>query len=37
MVSKGLDFKDVALVGVMSADKMLTFPDFRSSSVLTKC
>ena len=30
MVSKGLDFKDVALVGVMSADKMLTFPDFRS-------
>ena len=30
MVSKGLDFKDVGLVGVMSADKMLTFPDFRS-------
>ena len=30
MVSKGLDFEDVALVGVMSADKMLTFPDFRS-------
>ena len=30
MVSKGLDFKDVALVGVMSADKMFTFPDFRS-------
>ncbi len=30
MVSKGLDFEDVALVGVMSADKMLAFPDFRS-------
>ena len=30
MVSMGLDFKDVALVGVMSADKMLTFPDVRS-------
>ncbi len=30
MVSKGLDFEDVALVGVMSADKMLTFPNFRS-------
>ena len=30
MVSKGLDFEDVALVGVMSADNMLTFPDFRS-------
>ena len=30
MVSKGLDFQDVGLVGVMSADKMLTFPDFRS-------
>jgi primosomal protein N' (replication factor Y) len=29
-VSKGLDFQDVGLVGVMSADKMLTFPDFRS-------
>lgn len=30
MVSKGLDFESVGLVGVMSADKMLTFPDFRS-------
>ncbi|PCJ81314.1 MAG: primosomal protein N' [Bacteroidetes bacterium] len=30
MISKGLDFQDVALVGVMSADRMLTFPDFRS-------
>ncbi|HIN42244.1 MAG TPA: primosomal protein N' [Flavobacteriales bacterium] len=30
MISKGLDFADVALVGVMSADRMLTFPDFRS-------
>ena len=30
MVSKGLDFEAVGLVGVMSADRMLTFPDFRS-------
>ena len=30
MVSKGLDFAHVGLVGVMSADRMLTFPDFRS-------
>ena len=30
MVSKGLDFANVGLVGVMSADRMLTFPDFRS-------
>ena len=27
---KGLDFAHVGLVGVMSADRMLTFPDFRS-------
>lgn len=30
MVSKGLDFAHVGLVGVLSADRMLTFPDFRS-------
>ena len=30
MVTKGLDFAHVGLVGVMSADRMLTFPDFRS-------
>lgn len=30
MVSKGLDFANVGLVGVLSADRMLTFPDFRS-------
>ncbi len=30
MVSKGLDFERVGLVGVMSADRMLNFPHFRS-------
>jgi primosomal protein N' (replication factor Y) len=30
MVSKGLDFENVALVGILSADQMLNFPDFRS-------
>lgn len=30
MISKGLDFSDVTLVGVMSADMMLNFPDFKS-------
>lgn len=30
MVSKGLDFAHVGLVGVLSADRMLNFPDFRS-------
>lgn len=30
MVTKGLDFEHVGLVGVLSADRMLTFPDFRS-------
>ncbi len=30
MVSKGLDFKNVTLVGVMSADTMLYINDFRS-------
>ena len=31
MVSKGLDFGDVATVGVISADTLLNFPDFRSN------
>ena len=31
MVSKGLDFDNVALVGILSADQMLAFPDFRAS------
>ncbi len=30
MVTKGLDFENVALVGVLSADQMLRFPDFRA-------
>ena len=31
MVTKGLDFENVTLVGVISADTNLLFPDFRSS------
>ncbi len=31
MISKGLDFHNVTLVGVISADVMLNYPDFRSS------
>jgi primosomal protein N' (replication factor Y) len=31
MVTKGLDFDHVAVVGVLSADQLLRFPDFRSS------
>ena len=30
MLSKGLDFGKVSLVGVMNADNMLNFPDFRA-------
>jgi primosomal protein N' (replication factor Y) len=30
MVSKGLDFDNVTLVGVLNADSMLNFPDFRA-------
>jgi len=30
MVTKGLDFDNVALVGILSADSMLNFPDFRA-------
>lgn len=30
MVTKGLDFENVAIVGIMSADNMISFPDFRS-------
>lgn len=30
MVTKGLDFQDVQLVGVLNADNLLYFPDFRS-------
>jgi len=30
MVTKGLDFDNVGLVGILSADQMLYYPDFRS-------
>ena len=30
MVTKGLDFDNVSLVGVLGADQLLKFPDFRS-------
>ena len=31
MIAKGLDFKDVTLVGVINADQTLNIPDFRSA------
>ncbi|MEZ4991394.1 MAG: primosomal protein N' [Saprospiraceae bacterium] len=30
MVTKGLDFENVGIVGVLSADQLLQFPDFRA-------
>ncbi len=30
MVTKGLDFDNVSLVGIFNADRMIHFPDFRS-------
>ncbi len=30
MIAKGLDFDNVAMVGILNADSMLHFPDFRS-------
>ncbi|MFW6351702.1 MAG: replication restart helicase PriA, partial [Bacteroidota bacterium] len=30
MVSKGLDFENVEIVGILNADNMLTWPDFRA-------
>lgn len=30
MVTKGLDFDNVGIVGILNADTMLTFPDFRA-------
>ncbi len=31
MVTKGLDFGDVSVVGILNADHIINFPDFRSS------
>ncbi|HNY02179.1 MAG TPA: primosomal protein N' [Bacteroidales bacterium] len=31
MVTKGLDFDHVSLVGILNADNMLSYPDFRSA------
>jgi len=31
MISKGLDFENLTLVGVLNIDNMLSFPDFRAS------
>jgi len=30
MISKGLDFDNVSIVGILNADNMLNFPDFRA-------
>jgi primosomal protein N' (replication factor Y) len=30
MVTKGLDFENVSLVGILNADNLINFPDFRS-------
>ncbi|MEE9364309.1 MAG: primosomal protein N' [Cellulophaga sp.] len=30
MLTKGLDFRNVSLVGIMNADSLLNFPDFRA-------
>ena len=30
MISKGLDFEDLTVVGILNADHMLNFPDFRA-------
>lgn len=30
MVSKGLDFENVSIVGILNADNMLNYPDFRA-------
>jgi primosomal protein N' (replication factor Y) len=30
MLTKGLDFRDIKLVGVLNADQLINFPDFRA-------
>ena len=37
MVSKGLDFENVSVVGILNADNLFNYPDFRSVSELFKC
>ena len=34
MISKGLDFKNVTLVGVLAADISINIPDYRASEEL---
>ena len=31
MVTKGLDFDNIGVVGIISADQLLQYPDFRSN------
>lgn len=31
MITKGLDFGNVSIVGILSADKLINFPDFRAA------
>ncbi len=31
MISKGLDFENVSVVGIMQADSLMSYPDFRSA------
>ena len=37
MIAKGLDFPNITLVGVLSADTMLHLPDFRSRKKRFNC
>ena len=37
MLSKGLDFDNVQLVGILNADQMLNFPDYSQSLQESPC